>query len=301
MFCGPTSTHYYHAAQQFPKTIYIFVCIFNVLASVSSTLGNIMILFALRKCQSLHPPSKVLLSSLALTDLFVGLVVLPLFTAYYLTIILEMPTYYCSIAISYGRISSFVGSVSLATIATIAVDRFLAFHLRLRYKEIFKFRRVVCVLVLEWILAALWVGSWFWSAKFNLIWGTIALLSFCLITSLCYLSIHRGLRHHVVQIHQQANFSESNDFNVLQYKKTVYNMLWICGLLLVCYIPYLSSLLAILITGVNSSTRFVLHFSAIAINFNSSLNPVLYCWRIKELKEKVTAVFLSLCKFFLSF
>ena len=184
MFCGPTSTHYYHAAQQFPKTIYIFVCIFNVLAAVSSTLGNIMILFALRKCQSLHPPSKVLLSSLALTDLFVGLVVLPLFTAYYLTIILEMPTYYCSIAISYGRISSFVGSVSLATIATIAVDRFLAFHLRLRYKEIVKFRRVVCVLVLEWILAALWAGSWFWSAKFNLIWGTIALLSFSLITSL---------------------------------------------------------------------------------------------------------------------
>ena len=211
-----------------------------------------------------------------------------------------MPTYYCSIAISYGRISSFVGSVSLATIATIAVDRFLAFHLRLRYKEIVRFRRVVCVLVLKWILAALWVRSWFWSAKFNLIWGTIALLSFCLITSFCYLSIYRGLRHHVVQIHQQANFSESNDFNVLQYKKTVCNMLWICGLLLVCYIPYLLSLLAILITGVNSSTRFVLHFSAVAINFNSSLNPVLYCWRIKELKGKVTAAFLSLCKFFLS-
>ena len=142
---------------------------------------------------------------------------------------------------------------------------------------------------------------WRWSVNFILIWGTIALLSFCLIASLCYLSIHRGLRHHVTKFHQQANFSESNDFNVLQYKKTVYNMLWIFGLLLVCYTPYLSSLLVILITGLTSSSRFALHFSAAVNNFNSSLNPVLYCWRIKELKEKVTAAFLSLCNFFLSF
>ena len=155
VFCGPTSTYYYHVAQQFPKTIYIFACVINVLASVSSTLGNIMILFALRKCQSLHSPSKALLCGLTLTDLVVGSCVLPLFTAYYLTIILEMPTYYCAIAITYGRISSFVGSASLATIATIALDRFLAFYLRfLRYKVIVKFGRVVCILVLEWILAA---------------------------------------------------------------------------------------------------------------------------------------------------
>ena len=121
-----------------------------------------------------------------LTDLVVGSCVLPLFTAYYLTIILEMPTYYCAIAITYGRISSFVGSASLATIATIALDRFLAFYLRLRYKDIVKFGRVVCILVLEWILAATWSGCWFWSAKFNLIWGSMALLSFCLITSFSY-------------------------------------------------------------------------------------------------------------------
>jgi len=50
-----------------------------------------MILLALRECQSLHSPSKALLCSLALTDLFVGVVVLPLFTAYYLKIILEIP------------------------------------------------------------------------------------------------------------------------------------------------------------------------------------------------------------------
>ncbi len=61
-----------------------------------------MILFALRKCQSLHSSSKALLCSLALTDLIVGLVVLPLFITNYLMIILEMPKYNSTIDIIYG-------------------------------------------------------------------------------------------------------------------------------------------------------------------------------------------------------
>ena len=148
--------------------------------------------------------------------------------------------------------STFNGSVALATIATIAIDRYLAFRLRLRYRELVKLNRIICVLVVEWIIGALWSGSWFWSARVNLLSGAAGMFTCCLITVLCYLSIHRGLRRHVAQIHQQRNIGESVDFNVLQYKKTVNDMLWIVGFLLVCYIPYLSTLFVILITGLNN-------------------------------------------------
>ena len=80
--CDSTSNHYYPALQQLPKTIYICACVVNAISSVTSTFGNTLILLALRKCRSLHSPSKALLCSLALTDLFVDVVVLPLFTAY---------------------------------------------------------------------------------------------------------------------------------------------------------------------------------------------------------------------------
>ena len=298
--CGPTSTHYYSAAQQFPKSIYVFACVINVLGSVTATLGNIMILLALRKCQSLHSPSKALLCSLALTDLFVGVAVLPLFTVYYLTIILEKPTYYCAIAVSYGRISSYVLAVSLATITTIAIDRYLAFRLLLRYRELVTLRRVVCALVIEWILAAFWTGSWFWSAKINVVTGAIFLFIFCVTTSLCYFNIYRGLRRHFAQNRQQENVSEAGDFNVFQYKRTVSNMLWIYVLLLICYIPTFFSQLAIVVLGLNKSTRFALHLAVILIYFNSWLNPFLYCWRIKELKENVLVHLRSLNHSFLS-
>ena len=298
-FCGPSSIHYYPALEQYSKTIYIFACVINVMGSLSSTLGNIMILSALRKCQSLHSPSKALICSLALTDLVVGLVVLPLFTAYYLTIILEIPTYYCVIAVTYGRLSAFIVGVSLSTIATIAIDRYLAIHLRLRYRELVTLRRVVCVLVAEWIYVALLAGTWFWSVKVNVLSGAVGIFICCLIIILSYLSIYRDLRRHVAQIHQHENVSESSDFNFLSYKKTVKSMLWISGLLIASCIPWLSSMFAILLTGLNNSTCLAMHLSAIALYLNSSLNPVLYCWRIKGLKESVFADLRALCNFFL--
>ena len=289
-YCNSTSAHFYPAAQQLPKTIYIFACVVNAISSVTSTFGNTMILLALRKCLSLHSASKALLCSLALTDLFVGVVVLPLFTAYYLMIILEIPRYYCVIAITYGRTSTFIGAACLETIATIAVDRYLAFHVRLRYRELVKFRRVVFILVIEWIIAAGRSGLWLWNGRIDL-FSLVVGLSICyFLTSICYGSIYRGLRRHVAQIQQQMNWNGSTDFNVGQYRRTVNNMLWINGVLFLCYLPYLASLLTILVIGLSDTTRFVLHFSATVIYFNSSLNPILYCWKIKELRENVIAL-----------
>ena len=144
-------------------------------------------------------------------------------------IILEIPEYYCVIAIKYGRTTSFFGGVSLEIITTVAIDRYLAFNLRLRYRELVKLRRVVCILVTEWILAAVWSGTWFWNRWINLFSGATGLFMCFLIIPLCYLSICRGFRRHVAQIHQQASIGRPNDFNLVQYKKTVNNMLWIYG------------------------------------------------------------------------
>ena len=66
-------------------------------------------------------------------------------------------------------------------------------------------------------------------------------------------------------------------------------MLWIYVVFLVCYGPTFSSQITKVVLGLNNSTRFALHFVAIAIHLNSSVNPFLYCWRIKELKENVLA------------
>ena len=51
-----------------------FVSVLNSFLSITPFLGNALILLALSKESSLHPPSKSLLRSLAVTDLCTGLI-----------------------------------------------------------------------------------------------------------------------------------------------------------------------------------------------------------------------------------
>ena len=50
----------------------------NIVFSITASLGNILILIALRKVTSIHPPTKLLFQCLAITDLGVGLISQPL-------------------------------------------------------------------------------------------------------------------------------------------------------------------------------------------------------------------------------
>ena len=59
-----------------------FLVVSNMFLVISSTVGNTTILAALSKASSLHPPSKIMLRSLALTDLSVRLLVEPLFVTF---------------------------------------------------------------------------------------------------------------------------------------------------------------------------------------------------------------------------
>ena len=91
------------------------------------------------------------------------------------------------VVITYERISTFIGAVLLENIAIIAVDRYLALRLRLRYRQVVKLGRVLLILVLEWIMAAIFAGSRFLNGSINLLSGAFAL--FFLNSSLLYMHI----------------------------------------------------------------------------------------------------------------
>ena len=67
----------------------IFFLAVHILLSISAFAGNFLILVALHKESSLHPPSKLLYRSLATTDLLVGLVAQPLYAAYWMSVVQE--------------------------------------------------------------------------------------------------------------------------------------------------------------------------------------------------------------------
>ena len=61
----------------------------DILLSITAFAGNFLILVALHKESSLHPPSKLLYRCLATTDLLVGLVGHPLRALYWMSVVQE--------------------------------------------------------------------------------------------------------------------------------------------------------------------------------------------------------------------
>ena len=71
-------------------------------------------------------------------------------------------------------------------------------------------------------------------------------------------------------------------------------MFIIYSIMLFCYVPYSLALALQFAYGVNSSTFFILSISYTIILVNSSLNPFVYFWRIREIRGQVLAMFKKL-------
>lgn len=287
----------YSFLQEFSKNIFFLICVLDVLVFLAASIGNTLTLVALRRSQSIHPPSKALFCSLALSDLCVGLVVVPLHFGLMLATIVEVPSLYCALVSPTTVIAFVTASVSLMTTTAIAVDRYLAFCLKLRYKDLVRVKRVVLVLASEWLIGILWAGLWVHSRSAS---HTVGALANCLCTMtnfVCYLKIFFGLKQRrTFPIPLQSQF-ESNQimfFNILIYKKSAKNMFIIYSIMLFCYVPYSLALALQFACGVNSSTFFTLSISYTIILVNSSLNPFVYFWRIIEIRGQVLEMFKKL-------
>ena len=75
-----------------------------------------------------------------------------------------------------------------------------------------------------------------------------------------------------------------------RYKKTVINALWVHLNLATCYLPFA---VVMTVSAVQCLSPFLFLVEFVAVNFiylNSSLNPVLYCWKIKEVRQAVKEI-----------
>ena len=115
---------------------YIFIMVFNIFLSITAVLGNALIIVALHKESSLHPPSKLLLRCLATTDLCVGLISEPINVAYTMSQ-LNRHSNFCRFLSAANYLTGIIlCGVSLMTMTAISVDRLLALLLGLRYRQV---------------------------------------------------------------------------------------------------------------------------------------------------------------------
>ena len=269
----------------------IFLSLLNILLSVTALLGNTLILVALRKKSSLHPPSKLLLRCLASTDLFIGLIAEPLGVTRLISMV-NGDWNFCRSSFSlYFIVGYTLSSVSLLTLAAISVDRLLALSLGLSYRQVVTLKRTYVIVVTLWVVSIVAATSYLINHLITYWYGNIV-IALCIVMSIiCYTKIFLTLRHHEqtqLQDHvQQEQPSQTIPLNIARYRKAVSSALWLQLTLVVCYLPY--CILATLLSNARPSPSNFLawQFTVTLVYLNSSLNPFLYCWKISEVKQAV--------------
>ena len=273
----------------------------NIFLAITASLGNALILIALHKVTSIYPPTKLLFRCLAVTDLLVGLISQPL----YLTFLFPKFTAW-NVNVAITRASEFFFSllpaVSLLTSSAISVDRLLALLLGLRYRHTVTLRRVWLVILCFWLISALQATGSTCSDECpqldtiaNTLFGPLLMLSL-LVSVFSYAKIFITLRYRQVQVHGNSQQGQrpnggGNQLNIARYKKTVYSIAWVQLALLICYIPYIVlrflGLLGMLDKLPSTEISILLELFVTLLYVNSSLNPALYCWRIKDVRQEV--------------
>ena len=271
----------------------------NIFLSLTATLSNALILVALRKVSSVHPATKLLFRCLVVTDLCVGLTTQPLLSIIELinARVLE-PNISSYVVKAQNALGFILCGVSIFTSTAISVDRLLALSLGLRYRHVVTLRRIRAFIACFWLTGVAGaVMSIFWSYTISMAIASGFIILSMLISFYSYAKIFLKLRQHqAAQVRQEQLNRGGIPLNIARYKKTVYSIAWVQLALAVCYFPYVISVVIIELYGCFGISGVIILNKAVTLYLlKSSLNPILYFWKNKEVRTAVKDTVKQFC------
>ena len=270
----------------------IVLCVVKVPLCLSAIMLNSISIHAIRKTSSLQKTLKIMLLSLAVSDLGVGLLVYPL--AIVITT-LEMtsnaqnnPAYMVILTLFQVPLNLFYYATFFGVTA-LSVERFLAIFFHLRYQELVTSKRVVAAVISIWISCAFLSCIQFWTAPLirNVVYVTIELA--CLLTTaLLYYKIYEAVRRHTREIESLQTETLGGDITRTTRRfKSAIGTFYIYLAFLACYLPHNCTYLARLILGSYDNLGLVRHLMLYTLTLtwlNSSLNRLIYTWKMKPVR-----------------
>jgi len=288
-----------------PTEIAVFFLILNILLSITASLGNAVILVALHIETSLHPPTKLLYRCLAITDLCVGVIIHPVTVFFYSSLVTTVISWKMFDYVNKLRktISFVLCQVSILTCCAISVDRLLALLSGLRYRYVVTLPRIRAVITCFWLIGSLVASINPWSLKIAFIVFLVETVLSLTTSAFSYGKIFRKFRHQlqVYAVSQGPTNERQAPLNIVRYKRSVTSAILVQLALFTCCIPFFVVRVMFLIYGEKIYTKkleIAVEITATLLYFNSTLNPFLYCWRIRSVREaaKDTIKQLKCCK-----
>ena len=265
--------------------------VFIAILSPMAVVGNFLIMAAIWRNQALRTPSYILLSGLAFTDLCTGLITQPFYVAS-VFICLELSQDLNNNQLSFlpyvvgiaAGSSNYFTYFTLLLLTLMSVERWL--HMTRR--SLLTVRRscfvvaMISVLLIPMIVVRLLNIL---NNIDNLVSRAVSfiILLFCTIaTPTAYFKVFKIIRRH-----QQQVAANDSSINLAKYKKSVFTILYILTLLFVSVIPLLI-FAGLSVFKYNPSDLQLVFVIAIMFSFlSSSLNPLIYLWRMNDIRDGV--------------
>lgn len=267
------------------NSLFIIRCVVPACLSVTAVAFNAVAILALRRTLALPKNFKLLLLSLTVSDVGVGLLVQPTYVAISVIKNTHVTTF-------YYIATNFLCSASVIGVTALAADRFLAIHLHLRYHEFVTYNRVVFVVILIWMFSAVIGLLLLWNKWVGFAFVPIISIVCLVVIAIFYIKIYLVVKYHSEQIAamQASDGGEINEEmqrNAEKQRKTAVTIFCLYFVLLVCYLPNLILLCIGFADEKFSPSRYLSAFNDLLVFLNSSLNPLIYCWKMKHVRHAV--------------
>ena len=273
-------------------------CVVTSLLAPMAVVANYFILIAIWKNKSLRTPSYVILAGLSFTDFCTGLLSQPFYVVYKLADIAGNLKMFCLAGAVAESVAVFLASLKFVVMAITAVERWL--HMSRR--SLLTVRRLVIFHIASAAFLVITVAAHMYEKEMSpavstvmsviRLWGlTVGVIA----TAFSYFKVFRILRRHQCLV--QTN---ENAIDIAKYRKSIFTILYIFAIFVLSYIPYLCCILVFLAmqhygTSLSSMTAF--NACAVILFSSSFFNPLLYYWRIKEIRDSVKNIVRKLsCK-----
>ena len=229
--------------------------------------------------------------SLAVSDLAVGLLAQPLYIAVTVTEFegkSQSNRYFDVTYKVYLFVVNLLSFASFFGVMALSADRFLAIHLHLRYRELVTYKRVVMVVLTMWAVSTGLATLRLCIPKHicYLIFDAIYVCCFLATTAFNY-RIYVTLRHHANQIQamqaQQAP-QDGEMVNTGSLRKFAVGTLLVYLAFVICYLPDCCRLVIFAVLKTSTSNEILRLYTLTLWFLNSSLNPVIYCWKMRPVR-----------------
>ncbi|KAK9956874.1 hypothetical protein ABG768_014581 [Culter alburnus] len=282
-------------------SVYVILYVATAAVAFLTVCGNLLVIISVSHFKQLHTPANILILSLAVSDLLVGVFVMPL----YLSGLIESCWISGPVMCSFLKFADFQAtSVSVHTVTLIAVDRFLALSYPFFYSEKIS-PTVICIATLfNWLFSLLYNFTllfingnftvvcpgecvYFVDEVSSLIDLLVVFLMPCTLIIILYTHVFVIAKKHATAIRalQVHNSTSKNRVSDKSERKAAILLGILVFVFLLCLLPYY---ICSLVVSYNADVFLVRDVAVIFFFLNSTINPIIYAlfypWFQKSLK-----------------